>query len=232
MSLLCKPNSDIAANLSGNKEGRQSYAMPTVTAPTRRGRLSPAESLALKAELLRIARQHFVSEGFRATTMSDIAAAAGLTKRTLYSWHGDKAALFHACVIEGAQRLPVPDIDDTKDVESALYSYAIALVQEFAEENNFGMGLLFVREGHDFPELGSMIDRSFKLYVVEPLAAYLRKQGLESTGSAQRAELFTSMALAPVHNRLLLGRSIPDTQTIQLHASLVVEVFLRGATDP
>lgn len=178
------------------------------------------------ADLLRIARAEFVRNGYRATTMVGIAAAAGLTKRTLYSWHGDKEALFRACVIEGARRFPLPDIGVGDDLRSALRTYAAALIRELNADNSFGMGLLFLREARDFPELVATVRRGHMLYVVEPLAAHLRSHGLEEADSVEQTRLLVAMMLAPVHNALLLGDPRPDEAAIERHAESCVDLFL------
>jgi TetR/AcrR family transcriptional regulator, mexJK operon transcriptional repressor len=197
----------------------------------RRGRPSVAGSRLKMAEVLRVAREHFVEKGFRGATMDGIAAAAGVTKRTLYSWHGDKAALFRACVIEGAQRFPLPDIDPKAEVGTALRDYATALIRELARENSLGMGALYLREGRDFPELAAVVRQTQDEYVVQPLASYLRRHGLEQRGSTVRTELLAAMVMAPVHDCLLIGAPRPGPGAIDRHAALAVEIFLKGARD-
>ena len=195
----------------------------------RRGRPSAAETERKMADVLRVAREHFVRTGYRAATMDAIAAAAGVTKRTLYLWHKDKAALFRACVIEGAERFPLPDIDPHSEVEAALRDYAVALVSELAPENSVGIGALFLREGRDFPDLAALIQQTQNDYIVEPLASYLRKHGLEDGSSTMRTQLFVAMILMQIHNMLLVGAARPSAQEIVDHATLAVGLFLTGA---
>ena len=47
-----------------------------------------------RAAVIDAARTLFLRQGYAGTTMDDIAALAGLTKRTLYNNYPDKAALF------------------------------------------------------------------------------------------------------------------------------------------
>ncbi|HEY4213969.1 MAG TPA: TetR/AcrR family transcriptional regulator [Steroidobacteraceae bacterium] len=47
-----------------------------------------------RAAVFEAARKLFLEQGYSGTTMDQIAAAAGLTKRTLYNNYGDKHALF------------------------------------------------------------------------------------------------------------------------------------------
>ena len=181
------------------------------------------------ADVLQIARREFVKNGYRATTLESIAAAAGVSKRTIYLWHADKAALFVACVQEGAQRFPAPSIDPDGDVAVNLRNFAIALIRELASDYSFGMGVLLSREGRDFPELAAAAADGMNLYLTEPLADYLRQNGLEETASTERASLLISMILAQVQESMLMGVPLPDDDKFERHAELVVKIFLHGA---
>jgi TetR/AcrR family transcriptional regulator, mexJK operon transcriptional repressor len=70
-----------------------------------------------RAAVLAAARTLFLNHGYDGTTMEDVAAKAGLTKRTLYNNYGDKDSLFRQV------------IDDTVAFAE---SFAAGLHQEFA----------------------------------------------------------------------------------------------------
>ena len=160
--------------------------------------------------------------------MAQIAAAADLTKQTLYSWHGDKAALFLACLTHGAARFPLLHIETSQDVETSLRNYVVALIRELTSEYVLDFALLMLREGHEFSELSAAVDRSSKQFIEEPLARFFRFHGLESEDADEKATLFIALALAPLHNRLLIGRPIPGARKIKKHAATVVKIFLHG----
>src|SRR5215475_5179272 len=50
-------------------------------------------------QLLAAAKETFTSKGFAATTMDDIAAAAGMSKKTLYKLFESKTELFRAMLL-------------------------------------------------------------------------------------------------------------------------------------
>lgn len=187
------------------------------------------ESERKRAHLLQIAREQFVREGYRAATMGSIALSAGISKRTLYLWHADKAALFRACIEEGARRFPLPALGHRADVAETLERFARSLIEEFSTPSSVGMGALLLREQQEFPELLPTAERSRDIYLVQPLAAYLRDYRLERPGSTERARLFLSMALAQVHDHLMLGVPLPSKAIVDRHAALTVRVFLNGA---
>src|SRR4051812_2611515 len=81
----------------------------------RLGRPSQEESRDRQDAVILAARSEFLRRGYRAATMKDIAAAAGVSKRSLYLWHRDKAALFQNCVFKGAVDLNLPKLDPLLD---------------------------------------------------------------------------------------------------------------------
>ena len=196
----------------------------------RRGRPS-AESTRLRmAHLLEVARGIFVRRGYRATTMDEVAAAAGVTKRTLYAWHRDKEALFRACIIAGAERFPrlEPEVGKA-GLAAALERYVADLHTEMSRETSYGLGNLFVREAGDGADMGAVMQRAYQDYLIEPLAAFLRRHGLEREGKTDRTMLFAAMALGPLHHTMLVGLPLPTSAEVKAHARRCVAVFLGGS---
>ncbi len=203
-----------------------------IHAPARRGRPSAATTQSRMAHLLETAREIFVSRGYRGTTMDDVAAAAGITKRTLYAWHTDKESLFRACVLLGAERFPrlEPDIElHGQSLHAALEHYVLDLHKELTQPDSYGMGALFLREANEFPELAASIQRGHLDFMIAPLAAFLRRHRLEAAGSVEQTMLFVAMALSPLHNAMLVGMALPDAEASQAHAKRCVGIFLGGA---
>ena len=197
-------------------------------AAAKRGRPSAELTQRRTAHLLEVARSIFVRRGYRATTMDEVASAAGLTKRTLYAWHQDKESLFRACVMAGGERFPLLKLDQQGDLRSALEQYVVALHNELAKEESYGIGMLFVREAHDFPELTAAIKRGYIDYAIKPLADFLRRHGLEEPQSVERTMLFVAMALSPLHNKMLVGLDLPTAEEVRAHAKRSVQIMLNG----
>lgn len=201
----------------------------------RRGRPSAETTRLRQDHLLIVARDIFVRRGYRATTMDEVAAASGVTKRTLYAWHRDKEALFRACVMIGAERFPrlVPERQESEGQEgeglrAVLERFVLELHTELTREDSYGMGALFQREAAEFPELALSIQRGHIDYLVGPLAAFLRRHGLEQADSVEQTMLFVAMALSPLHNAMLVGLPLPDAARARDHARRCVAIFLDG----
>lgn len=218
--------------MDGRKQMAAAQEAGTPPDSGRRGRPSAETTRRRMAHLLEVARCIFVRQGYRATTMDEVAAAAGVTKRTLYAWHDDKQALFRACVVAGAERFPRLEPDTGtgagKDLRGALQRYVNDLHCELAREDSYGMGLLSLGEARDFPEMREAIQRGYSDYMVGPLAAFLRRHGLEEEGSVERTLLFLAMALSPLHNAMLVGLPLPRPAEVPAHAARCVAMLLDG----
>lgn len=197
--------------------------------PARLGRAD--QTLAKKRRLLQIAREEFIRQGYRALTMDAIAQAAGVSKRTLYLWHEDKAALFRACLAAGVERFPLPQLSDPAQPEADLHAFGVALLLEFTRPSTVGMARLLLREANEFAEFGPMIRQSQDDYLVAPLARHLARVGIAHDSREAAARTLLSMLLMPVHNYLLIDAALPDEAEIEAHVRMVVRMFLRGVLE-
>lgn len=178
------------------------------------------------AELLKIARDQFIQKGYRTATMNGIAAAAGLSKPTLYAWHADKASLFRACLMDEAERFPAPDINACDDLLSTLEQYACDLLQEFSSREVYDVGLSYLRDRDDFPEISEHVSRVNDIYVVQPLAAYLERLGVAANAADEQARFFIMIALAPLHRSLIFGTVAPDADFAKQYSRKAVTCFM------
>ncbi|MGH9271961.1 MAG: TetR/AcrR family transcriptional regulator [Ilumatobacteraceae bacterium] len=95
-----------------------------------------ARAAEVRREILRAAHDLFVAHGYTATTMADIAVAAGVSTPTVYAT-GTKAALLKSCVdlalVGDDAAVPVADrpitqwVLDTPDANELLSRYAVMM---------------------------------------------------------------------------------------------------------
>ncbi len=132
-------------------------ALPVDTAP-RRGRPTAARVAAIDAAILRAARDAFLDHGYAAAGMDAIAAAAGVSKGTLYARHASKEDLFRAVV--AAELARFSDISGAIDAERPsglrprLRSHAASLVAMIGREDFRSFGRVIDGALADFPEFG------------------------------------------------------------------------------
>jgi TetR/AcrR family transcriptional repressor of mexJK operon len=94
-------------------------ATPAASAPARAGRRPAAapgrpKDLGKGTAILDAARRLFTAQGFDATSMDQIAAAAGVSKLTVYSHFGDKDTLFAAVVKSYCEQQLPPALFDAQ----------------------------------------------------------------------------------------------------------------------
>lgn len=84
-----------------------------------------------RADILGAARERFLADGFDGTSVDAIAAQAGVSKRTVYDYFGDKRALLGAVVEASGTSLMATItqaldeyLDDPVDLEVALIAFA------------------------------------------------------------------------------------------------------------
>jgi len=87
-----------------------------------------------RAAILAAARGLFLADGFDRSSVDAVAAQAGVSKRTVYDYFGDKRALLLAVVEQAAESLMGSielaideDLADAKDLEPALVTFAVRI---------------------------------------------------------------------------------------------------------
>ena len=88
-----------------------------------------------RSAILEAARELFLSDGFERTSVDAIAARAGVSKRTVYDYFGDKQTLLRQVVIDAGSTLMVSvqgaideKLGDVTDLKAALVAFAASVV--------------------------------------------------------------------------------------------------------
>lgn len=165
-----------------------------------RGRPTRAGSEAIDRRLREGAVAAFVANGFDGTTMEAVAAAAGVTKRTLYAKYPDKQALFAAVIPQALADMPfqgvafeVPD----GDLEPALRGLARQIVARLIEPQAVSLRRLALLEAHRIAELdqvdsAELWSKSLRS-VVDLLAAHAGAGEIVADDLEVAADLFLAM---------------------------------------
>ncbi len=138
-----------------------------------------------KRQLLAVARRVLAKNGYHETTMSEIAAAAGVTKPVLYQHYRSKRDLYRNVLEDVGARLESAVVEAAVDTnspreraEAGIRAYA-----EFVEEDLDGFRLLFSGANRQDPEwalLTSSVERSLASAIASlidvPVIAPTRRQ--------------------------------------------------------
>jgi len=201
---------------------------------TRRGgRPKAADVEKLNENILAAAGELFLQHGFDGTSMDTVAEKARISKRTLYSRHADKSALFNAAIFDllGRFLVPIETIDyDAADLGSALLTIGRDMVSGVLHPDFLAIYRLVVFEVQRRPEFGRWINDARRRPAVQTVAAILQRHRdeLRFTDFERAAEQFMSLTV-DVALRLGAFGFKATPREIEDRLGAAVDLFLNGA---
>jgi AcrR family transcriptional regulator len=178
------------------------------SAPRKRGRPTMAERAQRLDDVLDAATRLFSERGLAQVSVDEIAAAARVTKRTIYAHLGDRTDVFLASVERLRDRtVPAPVAGES------LEELSIRIVEALHSDEAIGLHRLMVVEARAFPALA-------RRFYDEGPEAYIRAlAGLVPGADPGTATALFSLLLGEPHRRRLLGLiPAPDAATAAEHA--------------
>jgi AcrR family transcriptional regulator len=204
------------------------------TRPGHAGRPTRHAAAALAERILDAAQELFLSQGFEATSLNQIAAAAAATKRTLYVKIGDKAELFAHVV----RRL----LDQRREKLNAtalagspaerLVRFGENLLDVALDPDVLRLYRLMVAEAPRFPALASLMEEQMTHGAHASLAELLRNEtgrgriALDDPETA--AELLLTMIISSPQRAALFGLGSWDAARRSHWIAAAVSMFLQG----
>src|SRR3954463_3608837 len=167
-----------------------------------------------RAAIVRAALETFVREGYARASVDAIAAAAGVSKRTIYDYYGDKRQLFVATLREtmaghaqNFQDLLGRTLGDVTDLDDALtrlgVEFAIGIAR--SDERAAVMRLMIAESAH-FPDLLEPPPGDTVQSVLAGWLSALADRGLlEITDPMEAAEFFGLLVTGRVNYRSWYG---------------------------
>jgi TetR/AcrR family transcriptional regulator, mexJK operon transcriptional repressor len=202
----------------------------------RAGRPSRAQAEARQAALLDHALDMFLDRGFEQTTVESVAAAVGMTKRTIYARYPDKAALFKATVQRAIARSIVPraryDALDQGNLSATLMAFARMRVADVQSPQGLKLQRIVNTESFRFPEIFGWYFEQAAESAISFLTDLLRRY--ESAGAicvgdpAMAANMFMSMAVGGPVRMIVSGNPLSNA-AINDRIAYAVRLFLDGA---
>jgi AcrR family transcriptional regulator len=188
----------------------------------------------LAQRLISVGRQAFFRDGYGATTMDKVAAAARVSKSTLYSRFPSKEALFRAVVQDqieswnsGANHTPVIP---SEGLEDALRQYGNVWLRAGISANFLNMTRLIFGESERFPELGASSKASSRLGI-DSIATVIRqfaeRDGVPCRDPEAAAELFQIMIAGWIHQSVLTN-TLPELEAGKAWVAHATRVFVTG----
>jgi TetR/AcrR family transcriptional regulator, mexJK operon transcriptional repressor len=188
--------------------------------------------------VLEAAATLFMRDGYVGTSMDDVAAAAPVSKRTLYNNFAGKEALFREVVLGLTGQAAVfaaeaaAELTDPDDLEAALLALARRLATRTVDPRVVRLRRLVIGEAHRFPDLAAEYYELAPGRVIGTLETALESlaaQGrLRIADPHRAAEQLAFLILGPALDRSLFdgNDTAPDAEALTAAAEDGVRAFL------
>jgi AcrR family transcriptional regulator len=183
------------------------------------------------AQLLAVAKRTFGEKGFAATTMDDIAGAAGMSKKTLYKLFDSKSDLFRAMLTDNLQRFQfgvasrpgIPVIDELREAMCFIADVVFS-------PDEIALHRLIVAERKQSPALaGIFTDVIFKSGdsgVVDCIKRIKLKSTLEDLPARTVAEMMIGAVFSHDHFRAMVDETHQvNRRAINKRIDVVIATF-------
>ena len=194
------------------------------------------KDLEKRAAILMAAKRLFIAQGFDGTSMDAIAAAAGVSKLTVYSHYQDKERLF-AAAVECVCAEQLPDAIFAADLKGPIRKQLLAIARAFfaliTSEAAMAVHRTIVANARQSPKLAELFWEAGPKRTTEAFASFLRDEmeagKLDVPDLHRAASQFFCLLKGECHARMEFGCGQPPTQReIDDHLEATVDLFLRA----
>ncbi|BAZ13584.1 putative transcriptional regulator [Calothrix sp. NIES-4071] len=186
----------------GISKGQRSEE-PKQTAPLGR----PKNQSKLRA-ILNTARTHFFEKGFDAVSIEGIAAGAGVSKMTVYSYFNDKETLFKAVVERESRELSSPltqlPLGSINDLRNTLITFGMAFLEFITRPEVIQFNRLLISVAPRHPQLIHEFFQAGPATIYTKLADLLRQASATQTLSILNPERAADQLIAIWQGSLLM----------------------------
>ncbi|GIF37256.1 TetR/AcrR family transcriptional regulator [Actinoplanes xinjiangensis] len=200
-----------------------------MTGQTRRGRPRAGEQAARRHAALDAALEEIVGHGLEGTTMQAVAARAGCSKESLYTWFGNRDGLLAALVERQSEQVNAAvtaALDQPATPRATLAAVAGNMLRMLTGE----VSLALNRAAMTSPDLAAVLLRHGRHTTGPLIEAYLARLAtdglLRIDDPAEAFELFYGLVVRDVQIRTLLGEASPPGADLEAAAHRAVHRFL------
>jgi TetR/AcrR family transcriptional regulator, mexJK operon transcriptional repressor len=178
---------------------------------------------ARRQQMIRAALAVFTANGYVGTSTDELAAAASVSKQTLYKAFGDKEGVFAALIHDACDRVDDPfeplaaRMRDIHSADEGVRLLAVQFVGSIMDPRVLRLRRLVIAEATRFPELGSLFwERGF-VRVAESVGRCLQilddRQLLAIPDTTMAVHHFAGMLLwFPSNQAMFAGSAAPMTE--------------------
>jgi AcrR family transcriptional regulator len=180
-----------------------------------------------RQQILQGAMQTFLKHGYARTSMDQVAAAAGVSKNTIYSHFQDKKGLFTALIERVTARrfeMVTESLSLSEDPAAVLRHLAETLLDSILSDREYiSFMRVLIGESDHFPELAQLFVRSLPKKVLAILSHYFAShRELKVPHPEATARIFINSLIGFVLTQEILhGKDIMPMDKEDLIASLI-----------
>jgi AcrR family transcriptional regulator len=225
-----KTRSKAADPRRGDKTGSARAPQPAKASSSKPASSRAERAAARRQAIIDAALDEFISRGFTATRLDDVAKRAGVAKGTIYLHFKDKESMFEELIrtalVPLIGRLHAPPAIGGS-VRDAIEGFARTFVQEVASTRRGEIVRLIVAEGPRFP---SIADFYYREVVSRGLAAIralielgVARGEIKQKNLARFPQILVAPALIAVIWQGLFGRHAPldATEMLGVHLDMI-----------
>ncbi len=183
--------------------------------------------------ILDAALKVFAAQGYTGASMDAVAAEAGVTKPTLYSYFPSKESLFQAMML--GKRDVMLDVFEhpSGDMVADLLVFAWAYADTVMRPEMLALARLIIGEVQRFPEIGRAYQASGPDHLLRGIMRYLdsqRRAGRLAFEDAELAaqDLWGLILSAPRTQALYMPDALPDRAMLHRYITNGLRVFLKA----
>jgi TetR/AcrR family transcriptional repressor of mexJK operon len=184
--------------------------------------------------ILRGAKAAFLKSGFGGASMDQVAAAAGVSKMTVYRHFGSKEDLFAGVITELCQRIVTEELEETlsRAPREALRAFARKMTDIVFARDTAELHRIVIAESRRFPKLGALFYETGPQACIDALQDYLTRHRQDRRFRVEdprrSAEEFLELLRGYSHLKMLLGiEKAPSADDIDARIEAAVRHVLR-----
>ncbi len=211
------------------------YSKDMSTRATATTPLSTPRAERTRTTILRAAGRLFGADGYTHVSMDEVAAAAGVTKPTVYAHFGSKEALFETLignVISPSNLGELPPAQTVEEVAEAMFEWSRNRLDWLLSDDPVGLMRAASAEGLRRPDWAQNLLAGFDFGAMERWLAELNDSGvLEVESPSTAAALLTALTKGTLFYPVMVaGQPITPRQERELLIREAVRVFLKAYT--
>jgi TetR/AcrR family transcriptional repressor of mexJK operon len=186
-----------------------------------------------RAAILKGAKAVFLKHGFGDASMDEVAAAAGVSKMTVYRHFGSKEDLFAGVITELCQRIVAEDLEEifSREPREALRAFARKMTDIVFARDTAELHRIVIAESRRFPKLGLLFYETGPQACIDALRDYLvchkGDRRFKVKDPRRSAEEFLELLRGYSHLKMLLGiEKAPSARDIDARIDSAVRHLL------